>query len=253
MKYAAYLAVFSVSLLAQPIRFEVTSIRLRQPGSLITMIGGSPSGSRLVLEAVSLSDLISWAYNVKPWQVSGGPAWAGIQRDRTTLDDATKRFDINAKAEGDAVRSAEEFRQMMQALLTDRFHLVLHRESRDTLIYALVTDKKGPKLRESPPDSKGILRMNGGGRITGSGATMAQLAGWFSKANGVERPVLDETGLTGHYDFTLEWSNQMVGAQDSTAPSIFTAMPEQLGLKLESRHAPVEFLVIDRAEMPSEN
>jgi len=202
---------------------------------------------------MSLSDLVSWSYNIKPWQVAAGPAWAGIQRDRTTLDSATKRFDITAKAEGDAARSPEEFRQMLRTLLADRFQLALHREARDTPVYALVTDKNGPKFRESPPAAKGILRMNGAGRITASGGTMTQLAGWFSNANGVDRPVLDETGLTGRYDFALEWSNPLVGPTDSTAPSIFTALPEQLGLRLEPRRAPVEVFVIDRAEMPSEN
>jgi uncharacterized protein (TIGR03435 family) len=191
---------------------------------------------------MSLSDLISWAYNMKPWQVAGGPAWAG-----------TRRFDIAAKAEGDSARSPSEFRQMLQALLAERFHLALHRESRDTPVYVLVTDRSGPKFRESAPDAKGILRMNGGGRITASGGAMTQLAGWFSKANGVERPVLDQTGLTGRYDFTLAWSNPLTGAPDSTDPSIFAALPEQLGLKLEPRRAPVEVLVIDRAELPEEN
>jgi uncharacterized protein (TIGR03435 family) len=142
---------------------------------------------------------------------------------------------------------------MLQGLLAERFQLVVHSESRDTAVYALVIDRKGSKLVESDPNAKGILRMSGRGRIVGSGATMTQLAGWFSNANGVERPVLDETGLTGRYEFTLEWSNPLNGEQDSTKPSIFTAMPEQLGLRLEPRHAPVKVLVIDHAEMPGEN
>jgi uncharacterized protein (TIGR03435 family) len=96
--------------------------------------------------------------------------------------------------------------------------------------------------------------MAGRGKIAGSGGTIEQLAGWFSNANGVDRPVVDQTGLTGHYDYTLEWSNPMAGdTSDSAAPSIFKAMQEQLGLKLEPRRAPVEFLVIVHAEMPSSN
>ena len=236
---------------AKPLAFEVASVKLRQPGSLVTMIGGAPSGSRLTLEAMSLSDLVSWAYDVKPFQVAGGPAWAGIQRDRTTLDGAANRFDIVAKAEGEGPRSPSEFRQMMQTLLTDRFHLALHRESRETAVYALVIDKNGLKLHEAAPDAKGILRMNGGGRISGSGATIPQLVSWFSNANGVDRPVIDQTGLAGRYDFTLEWSNTLAGQADSTAPSIFTAFQEQLGLKLDSTKAPVDVLVIDHAEPPA--
>jgi uncharacterized protein (TIGR03435 family) len=142
---------------------------------------------------------------------------------------------------------------MLKALLTDRFQLRFHHEARETSVYALIVDKNGPKLRESGPDAKGVLRMNSGGRITASGSTMTQLIGWFSNANGVDRPILDQTGLTGRYDFTLEWSNPLLSAQDSTAPSIFTAMSEQLGLKLEPRRVPLEILVIDRAQIPSEN
>src|SRR5690242_21445275 len=100
------------------------------------MIGGWPSGPRLTLEAMSLSDLVSWAYNTKPWLVAGGPAWASSSgiRDRSTLDDKPKRFDIIAKAEGDAERPIDEFRQMMQTLLSERFHLELRRETRETAV-----------------------------------------------------------------------------------------------------------------------
>lgn len=252
MKYPVCVALFSISLSAQPVKFEVASIKLRQANSLITIVGGSPSGSRITLEAMSLSGLVSWAYNVKPWQVAGGPAW-GRDTQGATLDPATRRFDVVAKAEGERARSLDEFRQMMQSLLTERFQLTLHREARQAMVYALVIDKNGPKLHESPPDARGVLRMSGGGKITGSGATIQQLIGWFSNANGVDRPIVDQTGLTGRYDFTLEWSNPLTGKTDSNAPSIFTAMPEQLGLKLEPSRALLDFLVIDRAEMPSEN
>jgi uncharacterized protein (TIGR03435 family) len=256
MSRLVVLATISASLLAQQRpSFEVASVKLRPPSIPISMIGGSPSGSRLTLEAMSVSDLVSWAYNMKPWQVAKGPEWTGanLQKDRTVLDEA-KRFDIVAKAEGDAPRSPEEFRQMLQSLLADRFHLALHRETREMPVYALVPDKNGPKFHESAPDTKGILRMNGRGKIVATGGTMTQLAGWFSNANGVDRPVLDETCLRGQYDFTLEWANpRMTDASDSTVSWIFTAMREQLGLKLEPRRAPVEVLVIDHADLPGEN
>jgi uncharacterized protein (TIGR03435 family) len=106
MRYYIGLAAISMCMMAQqPIQFEVASVRLRPPGSLIKMVGGGPSGPRLTFEAMSLSDLISWAYDVKPWQVTGGPAWAGVQKDITTLNSATRRFDITAKAEGDGARA----------------------------------------------------------------------------------------------------------------------------------------------------
>jgi uncharacterized protein (TIGR03435 family) len=206
----------------------------------------------LAIEAMSLSDLVAWAYNVKTWEVDGGPAWAGsgVRKDRSTLDAATSRFDITAKAEGDAPRSVEEFRTMLQSLLAERFHLTIHRDNREAPVYALVVDKNGPKFHESGPDAPGGLGMRGRGKIAGIGATMALLAQWFSNGYGVDRPVVDQTGLTGHYDFTLE-ADPLAGATDSTAPSIFTAMPEQLGLRLEPRRAPLQVVVIDHAEMPS--
>jgi uncharacterized protein (TIGR03435 family) len=142
---------------------------------------------------------------------------------------------------------------MLRALLADRFQLSLHREERETPVYALVVDKKGPKFSESGPDAPKGMWMKSNGVIDGLGATMTQLAGYFSNSNGVDRPVLDLTGLTGNYAFKLEWSNPLAGTPDSSAPSIFTALPEQLGLKLEPRRAPVEVFVIDRAEMPGEN
>lgn len=255
MKRVILSAALLSSLLAQqPLAFEAASVRPRPADSLIVMVGGEPSGPRLTLEAMSLSDLVSWAYNLKPWEVEGGPAWAGtgVRKDRSSLDSATRRFDIVAKAEGDAPRSMIEFRQMLQTLLRDRFQLATHRESKGTAVYALVIDKKGLKFHESAPDAKGILRMYGAGKVVSYGGTMAQLVGWFSNAHGVDRPIIDQTGLTGHYDFTLEWSNPLVG-EASTAPSIFTALPEQLGLRLEPRRAPLEILVIDHAEMPGSN
>ncbi|HVW07243.1 MAG TPA: TIGR03435 family protein [Bryobacteraceae bacterium] len=232
-------------------RFEVASVKARPPDALITMIGGAPSGNRLTMEAMSVADLVSWAYNVKPTQVVGGPPWAGQQTDRSTLDSGVKRFDISAKAEDGSSPSLDDFRRMMQTLLAERFGAAVHREMRATAVYVLVVDQKGVKFSGSAPEAKGILRMSGGGRIIGSGATMTQLAGWFSNANGVDRPVVDETGLSGRYDFTLEWANPQNAAD--TRPSIFTAMQEQLGLRLEAKRIQLEYVVIDRAELPGGN
>ena len=252
MKPALLFAMSCLCLVAQQsAQFEVASIRRVPPNSLITMIGVSPSGSRLTIKAMSLANLISWAYGMKPWQVTGGPPWAGSQSDSAA---DTSRFDITCKAEGDAARSTDEFRQMLQSLLADRFQLTVHRVLREVPVYALVVDRNGPKFRESGPDSEHMLRMNGGGKIFASGASMTMLVDQFSNANGSDRPVIDATGLTGRYDFTLEYSNTRPGAPpDSTLPSVFTAMQEQLGLKLEPRRGSIEFISIDHAEPPSEN
>jgi uncharacterized protein (TIGR03435 family) len=246
------MAAFCLSVAGQTARFEVASVKMRAPDALITVVGGGPEGSRLSLEAMSLADLVSWAYDVKVTQVAGGPSWAREQqRDRSTLDGGVRRFDIAAKAEDGPTPSLDDFRRMMQALLAERFELAVHREPRETAVYGLIVDQKGMKFSESAPEAKGVLRMSGGGRVIGSGATMTQLAGWFSNANGVDRPVVDETGLRGRYDFTLEWANPQ-NAED-TRPSIFTAMPEQLGLRLVAKRIEMEYVVIDRAELPGGN
>src|SRR6185312_15664413 len=251
MKLIFCLAAIYLPAVAQSVRFEVASVRMRAPDAVVVMVGGGPEGSRLSLEAMSLVDRICWAYDVKAMQVAGGPSWARQQRDRSILDGGVRRFDIAAKAEDGSSPLVGDFRRMMQTLLAERFGLAVHREPRETAVYGLVVDKKGVKFSESAPEAKGILRMSGRGRIIGSGATMSQFVGWFSNANGVDRPVVDETGLGGRYDFTLEWANPQNAAD--MRPSIFTAMPEQLGLRLEPRRVQMEYVVIDRAELPGGN
>jgi uncharacterized protein (TIGR03435 family) len=197
--------------------------------------------------------LIEEAYDIRDFQVSGGPDW--VNRDQ---------FDITAKAEGDA--SKAQVRAMLQRLLTERFTLVLRRESKEVNVYTLTVGKAGPKLKEVKLDEDNAtrgMRFGGIGRIAGLMATMPQLVVMLSdiKLNGsaiLDRPVLDRTGLTGVYDFKLEWSAEEQSADRATsanpaAPSIFTAVQEQLGLKLESTKAPIEFFVIEQAAKPTEN
>ncbi|HVV45334.1 MAG TPA: TIGR03435 family protein [Bryobacteraceae bacterium] len=256
MRLIFCLAAICAPAAAQTARFEAASVKMRAADAPIVMIGGAPEGSRLALEAMSLAELVSWAYDMKVTQVVGGPSWARQARERSTLDSGVRRFDIMAKAEDGMMPSVGDFRGMMRALLAERFALMVHREPRETAVYVLTVDKKGVKFSASAPDAKGILRMRGGGRIIGSGATMAQLAGWFSNANGVDRPVVDETGLSGRYDFALEWGNpENAGAAifSTAGPSIFTAMPEQLGLRLEPKRVVLEYVVIDRAALPGGN
>jgi uncharacterized protein (TIGR03435 family) len=152
---------------------------------------------------------------------------------------------------------------MLQGLLADRFKLALHHETRELPIYALVIAENGPKVAEttaaasnsantSPaiptgfPIVKGHGIGMGDGRLTARGASISFLADILSRQPGVSRTVVDETKLTGNYDFTLEWS------ADGNAESIRTAVQDQLGLQLEPKTAPLEVLVIDHAEEPSE-
>jgi len=154
--------------------------------------------------------------------------------------------------------------------LADRFKLTLHTETKDLPVFALVVAKGGPKIHEAKSgdtyasgvkNARGeaigphmaMMRL-GGGRIEAQGLPMDSLVNGLAQQLG--RKVLDKTGLKGNYDYTLEWtpdSGHAEGTEDSSGPSIFTAIQEQLGLKLESRTAPVEILVIDHVEMPSPN
>ena len=153
------------------------------------------------------------------------------------------------------------FRQMMQGLLSDRFKLITHFESKDLPVYALVPAKEGPKLKDAgPPQNPTDMSLHGGGSglITAQHITMPFVAQHLSDRLG--RLVIDKTGLTGYYDFKLEWTPDETEGNgvppppaDRTGPSLYTAIQEQLGLKLETQKAPVKILVIDRAEKASEN
>jgi len=193
------------------------------------------------MEAMSLRNLVGYAYDAKDYQIAGATSWM-----------ETDRYDISAKAEGEVQRPRAEFRQMMQSLLAERFHVALHHESREMPVYALTVLKNGHKLKDSSPEAKPILLMeskNRGIAMTVTKGSMDQLVAQFFNINGVDRPVVDHTGLTGRYDYKLEWGT----SSDSEAVSIYTAIQEQLGLKFEPTRAPIEFLVVDQAERPGEN
>jgi uncharacterized protein (TIGR03435 family) len=222
-------------------KFEVASIKLHQDP--VSAVGIDISGTRVTVSAMSVSNLVRYAYDLKSYQVSGGPNW-------TTSD----RWDIGAKGEGDSALTRDQVRKMIQALLADRFQVQLRHEIKQTPVYALVVaGKAGSKLKESAPDATSMLRMGGNRtiQITTTRGSMEQLVAQLS--GNLDRPVLDKTGLTGSYDYKLEWAPANSTATDLDAPSIFTALPEQLGLKLEPATEPIEVLVIDRVEKPSEN
>lgn len=228
--------------------FEVASIRphVQSPSGAGTgRVGLSVSGSRLTVENLSLSGLITYAYDLKDYQVLGLPSWA-----------ETDRYDIAAKGEGDALLTRDSARPMMQALLAERFQLKFHRGTKDLPVYELVVGKNGPKFKESAPEAQSMLSLSSPGKgavMTVTKGSMAQLALQFSNRNGVDRPVLDKTGLTGGYDYKLAWSEPSATNADADVVSIFTAIQDQLGLKLEKATAPIEILIIDSAAKPSEN
>jgi uncharacterized protein (TIGR03435 family) len=226
--------------------FEVASIRPHN--TPVTTVGISVSGSRVTVVAYGLLGLLMDAYKLEPYQIIGGPKW---------MD--SDRFDIAAKAEGDGAPAPAQVGQMLQSLLADRFHLQVHRGTRELPLYVLVVGRAGSKMRASDTDAAPSFSMRSSGGLTDirvSKGTMEQLAKQLSSA-GAGRPVLDRSGLRGSYDFELRWSPDLSAAPNvseaSRTPSLFTAIQEQLGLRLEATKGPVQVLVIDHVEKPSEN
>lgn len=233
-----------------PSSFEVASIR-PNPGPWHVLLGYSSSGPRLTLEAYTVSDLIGEAYGLKNYQVT-------LAESRARPIVYGTYYNIVAKAEGDGTPTKGEFRQMLQRLLAERFNLKFHREMKELPVYALVVGKNGPKFKESAPDAVFISHhgVNGHNQnMTLVKATMESLADDLSMDFGIDRPILDKTGLTGTYDIKLEATPEfrINRGADPGDISVFTAVQEQLGLKLEPTKGPVEVVVIDHVERPSEN
>jgi uncharacterized protein (TIGR03435 family) len=272
---AASVLFFSFGAFAQPAatprpQFEVASIKLNKSAGGFGMVRPSPGG-RFTLTNVPLQLVLTIAYRIKEFQLSGAPAWL-----------TQERYDIEAKADGNP--SLDAMLPMLQTLLEDRLQLKFHHETKELPIYALVTAKAG-KLHESeggecppmpdrlpPPPEPGKLPSPpcGGmfrtpGHVVGQKVAMAQLTDLLSNMSG--RIVLDKTGLTGKYEINLDYTPEQSQLQlppggdpgipvprpDPNGPSLFTALQEQLGLKLESQKGPVEIMVIDHVERPSEN
>jgi len=203
----------------------------------------------------SVSDLITFAYGLHARQIAGGPAWL-----------ESEKYDLNAKPEGEGQPTDKQWKGMVQKLLADRFKLTFHRDQKELSVFAIVIAKNGPKLTASAGDPNGLpaLFFRGLGVLPVRNATMADFAGVMQRAV-LDRPVVDQTGLPGRFDFELKWTpdeTQFGGlgvrvpapSDDPAAPpDLFTAMQEQLGLKLQPTKAPVEVLVIDHVEKPSEN
>lgn len=212
------------------------------------MIGASHiSGPRLSLECFNLGMLIGQAYDLQDGQLSM-PA--------SNLRDVL--YDIVAKAEGDGAVEGQDFRPMLQSLLAERFQLRFHREMREVPVYVLVQERSGPKFKASlsNEDSKSVTAVNGRNQIlTLLTVTMNMLANYIRGSFIVDRPVLDKTGLGGTYDIKIEATPDIRinhdGSPDDT--SIFTAVQQQLGLRLEPSTTREEVLVVDHIEKPSEN
>ena len=229
-----------------PRAFEVASVKPHQ-GPLSRIFDFSSSGPRVTLQAYPPIGLIMEAYNLKNYQVTFA---ASVPQPDYTY------YDIVAKAEGNGAPTRNEFRQMLQTLLAERFNLKVHREMKEMPVYALVVGKNGPKFKESAPDATFVSNHGVNGRnqnMTLSKATMESVADDIR--NFLDRPVVDKTWLTGTYDVKMEATPGFTINNDPDLRdiSIFTAVQEQLGLRLEAQKAMVEVLVVDHVEKPSEN
>lgn len=263
--------------------FSVASVKPDKSGNGQTRFMYSPDG--LQGTNVPLRELLREAYGVQDKQISGAPDWLN-----------SERYDVELKLEKPATEEqlsqldenqAASLRQhMLQALLAEQFKLAVHRETKELPVYTLVVAENGPKFPEIKTDDAGPGGPKGqrmmqisrdGGQLASQGTPMSLLVRLLSEQVG--RPVLDKTGLTGNYDFALQWKpdpslvsptpmfkgfegGQLKNGQqedtgtssaESSKPSIFTAVQDQLGLKLEPQKAPAEILVIDHIEPPAEN
>jgi uncharacterized protein (TIGR03435 family) len=195
-------------------------------------------GGRFRATGASLNALIQLAYGVKDFQVSGRPKWADYESNES--------YDVVAKPPAGVTLNRDQLKLAIQALLADRFKLKFHRETRNLPIYSLVAGKNGPKLTKNI-DAPGPEATMGSGQLRGSKISMAILADMLAQL--LDRTVRDDTGISGDFDVKLDWGR----TADVDGPSIFTALQEQLGLKLNARKGLVEILIIDSAERPSGN
>jgi uncharacterized protein (TIGR03435 family) len=221
-----------------PTQFEVASVKPQAPGDTRGSI--QPSPGAFIANGIPLKLLIEIAYRLKDFQITGGLSW---------ID--TDKYDISARAAAGVIPTHQEMQSMLQALLADRFGLKVHRETREMPAFALTVNKGGPKLAQpaatDPPEPFVSI---GNGILTGRRMNMPGLADALSSES--DRIVLDRTELSGDYDLTLKW-NPDASAQDTSSVSLFTAIQEQLGLRLEATKAPVEVLVIDSVQKASAN
>jgi uncharacterized protein (TIGR03435 family) len=237
------------------LKFEVASIRKSKPGTTPGGVQPAPGGRRYVGTALPLRSYLYVAYQVRSEQIVGGPGWVD-----------SEPYDLNAEAEQPA--SIEQLHIMLQNALTERFNLQFHHAFKEMPAYALTVDKDGPKNLKLEPAAPGqdflLTEVNEGiahAKWTAHCASLNfftwRLSPWL------ERPIINQTGLKGCFDFELAFTRdlprgvedgQLVnGVQvDASGPTIYQALPAQLGLKLEAKRASVDTLVIDQAERPTD-
>ena len=237
-----------------PLTFEVATIKPSNPdtpGQSILVGRGGPN--MFTTTNTTLNDLIKFAWDLHVRQIVNGPSWL-----------ETEKFDITAKFEAPGTPNATQLRTMVQKLIAERFGLAFHKEKRELPAYVITVLKSGHKLTKN--ESGGLLPGFGGrgpGAIGARNSTMTEFAS-FLQGRLLDRPVVDQTSLSGKFDFQFEWRPEQLGGQPGATPQplppevearsdMFTAFQEQLGLKLESTRTAVEVYVIDKVQKPSDN
>ena len=233
---------------AKTFAYEVVSIHPNKPTEGVITYGRVTKDG-FVNTGATVHSLIMSAYGlITDDQLVGAPVWTN-----------SDRFDIQAKMDADTAAAFDKLSrderkrqngQMLQALLADRFHLKVHRETKEIPVYALVVAKGGSKLKEVPANTYGGYS-TGPGMLKGHGIEISQFV--LSLSGPAGRLVVDKTGLTGKYDLDLKWTPADSQGSDDSGPSIFAALEEQLGLKLESTKAPEDIVSVEHVERPTEN
>ncbi len=220
--------------------FEVATVKLCDPADENS--GFHLEGHRIFIECETAQSMVMFAFNVHPRQIVNAPDWV-----------STEKFDVKGVPDAEGEPNLQQFREMTRKLLAERFHLKTRSEKREMTVYALRVAKGGPKLAKTASPAEAMADQTGNGHMMRFTAnTMDNFAQGLQYM--VDRPVVDETGLAGKYDFTLRWSPEGAPRDDpDAAQPLFTAIPEQLGLKLEATKTPAEALVVEHVERPSAN
>ena len=232
--------------------FEVATIkpsRPDEPGKAFMV-----RGRRFTTINTTLSELISFSYGVQAKQVIGAPPWV-----------ETDKFDLTATPDGEGMPSDKQWKGMLQKLIVERYKFTFHHDKRELSVYVLSAAKTGPKLTKSDGDPNGLpgLFFRQLGDLNVHNATMGDFTQLLQNAV-LDRPIIDQTALAGRYDFTLKWTpddSQFAGfgaripptTDPNPSPPLYTAIQEQIGLKLDATRAPADVLVVDHVEKPSEN
>jgi uncharacterized protein (TIGR03435 family) len=236
--------------------FEVATIRLTDPNAS-NGSGFSVEGHHVWCKKMTVNDVIEFAYDVSEKQLVGGPAWSG-----------TDKYDIDGVSDIEGKPDMKQMQEMYRTLLVERFHLKVHQEQRELPVYALVMGNDGPKIAKGDPNGLPHVRFKYiSAQLVPLEATDATMEDFiFGMQDVLDRPLIDQTGLKGRWNFTLKWTpdeSQFTGWGIRFPPresessggqvGLFTAIQEQLGLKLKAERAPVGVIVVDSVERPSEN